>query len=621
MDASFSYESFREQWLISINNGDARKGGIESRFISKLALQWQDLSDPTEDVFFEDAGISSGVDLVFFEQSENDDSGDTLYLFQSQYRKKSQNPSDTILKNAQQTIIEVENVFKSGAIGPFSTKIKELLDVVNNKTNDRIVLVIATLDSLTDTEKTILDILRSIGRGRLGTKFDIQAISLETIYLNQINETDGQLPRLSIPITATLAKSGENLLVGSLLLPHLYEFMKEYRSKTGDLDRLYEKNVRRFLGVRGRINKQIKNTLETNPAHFGLFNNGITLVVKDFKPDKQDVYTLTDPYIVNGCQTSRTIWDVFSRRLDIDPIPDDNLAWQGEASSGIVVVKIVRVGSTGEELLQDITRFTNSQNAVSERDFITLDNEFQLLKQQMADKYDVFLEIQRGGWDSQQILQNMLPDTKKFSKYANAFDLLKVYGAGWLRKAGTAFRQNTSFSPGGKLYKEILQGKERPFNADDLYAAYLLEQATTHNEFGRGATKPSRRLTRYLFYLVTIDLLKDVLIRLNIPVTNARITDSIVKLHQSENKDAFNALIDESVEAIDEYLTQGEDDSVFGEPELIKRFNNNINGYLKWDDLGLSEASPVLTALIAIHKRTMGKGQNSPRSLIEFAIK
>jgi hypothetical protein len=68
-------------------------------------------------------------------------------------------------------------------------------------------------------------------------------------------------------------------------------------------------------------------------------------------------------------------------------------------------------------------------------------------------------------------------------------------------------------------------------------------------------------------------------------------------------------------------LTQGEDESVFQEPEFINRFNGNINAYLKWDELGVPESSPVLTTLLAIHKRTMGKGQNSPRSLIEHAIK
>lgn len=620
MKSSFSYDSFKEHWLSTITGSNDTNSPIEMRFIYRLATQWRDLNDPADDIFFEDTGIDSGIDLVYWEQSETEDTGDVLYLFQSQYRKKTQNPSEAILKVAQKTIVEIENTL-SGNLVAFSKKLGNLLNVTLKSQNNRIVLVVATLDSLTDTEKRILDDLRSIGRSRLGTRFDVQAISLETIYLNQIDETDEQFSRIIIPINATLAKSGDNLLVGSLMLPNLFNFMKEYRSKTGDLDRLYEKNVRRFLGLRGRINKQIRNTLENSPAHFGLYNNGITIVVKDFQPTAPDVFTLTDPYIVNGCQTSRTIWEVFSNRSDIDEGKDEYLGWHSEVSRGMVVVKIVRVGSTGEELLQDITKFTNSQNAVSEKDFITLDNEFQTLKQQMAEKYSVFLEIQRGGWDSQQVLQSTFPEGKQFSKYANAFDLLKVYGAGWLRKAGTAFRQNVSFAPGGTLYREILQGVDRPFNVDDLYAAYLLQDATTSYDFGRRAVKPSRRLTRFLFYLVVIDLLRDVLVRMNVSVTNGKITESLVRLGRSENKNALNALIEEAVDTIDEYLTQGEEDSVFNEPEFINRFNNNINGYLKWDELGNPEFSPVLATLLAIHKRTMGKGQNSPRALIEAAIK
>jgi len=48
----------------------------------------------------------------------------------------------------------------------------------------------------------------------------------------------------------------------------------------------------------------------------------------------------------------------------------------------------------------------------------------------MAERYEVYLEIQRGGWDSRRALQKQRPDIEQFIKAANAFDLLKVYGSG-----------------------------------------------------------------------------------------------------------------------------------------------------------------------------------------------
>lgn len=48
-------------------------------------------------------------------------------------------------------------------------------------------------------------------------------------------------------------------------------------------DMLYEKNVRKFLGNRRKVNKGIENTLLTKPERFGLYNNGITIVVEEFQ--------------------------------------------------------------------------------------------------------------------------------------------------------------------------------------------------------------------------------------------------------------------------------------------------------------------------------------------------
>ena len=49
-------------------------------------------------------------------------------------------------------------------------------------------------------------------------------------------------------------------------------------------------------------------------------------------------------------------------------------------------------------------------------------------------------------------------------------------------------------------------------------------------KFGRGAEKQQRGQTRHLFYLVTIELLKDCFIAAGITSTNRNITDALLKL-------------------------------------------------------------------------------------------
>ncbi|MGN6727620.1 MAG: hypothetical protein ACTHLZ_17005 [Tepidisphaeraceae bacterium] len=41
----------------------------------------------------------------------------------------------------------------------------------------------------------------------------------------------------------------------------------------------------------------------------------------------------------------------------------------------------------------------------------------------------MFLEPQRGGWESRRTLQKQRPDVKQFTDAANAFDLLMTFGA------------------------------------------------------------------------------------------------------------------------------------------------------------------------------------------------
>lgn len=484
-------------------------------------------------------------------------------------------------------------------------------------------LVLATVDPLPEQQKLALNEIRILGQSLFGSIFELETISVETIYLNTLEGLDAaEVARIRVPLQAKLTPSGQHLLIGAVSLMDLYEFLKRYRDQTEDLDQIYEKNIRRFLGGRRRVNRGMKETLLSEAERFGLYNNGITLVVKDFKGPEDGVYTLTDPYVVNGCQTTRTIWEVFQQKLSASgPRQAAELErWQRQVAEAVVITKIVRVGPDGEQMLQKITRYTNSQNAVSEKDFITLEDNFRRWSRELADKYNIFLEIQRGGWDSRLALQMQNPSVRQFSVWANAFDLIKTYGAGWLREPGTAFGRNAAFVPGGRLYREITESAEQPLDVDDLYAANLLNEAAILSGFGRGSRRKSRLQTRHLFFMIIIDLLRDILIRAGKPTSRKDLSRALIKLSMTQSGEVLKALIEAGVGVIDEYLTQGEEDSVFTEPALKQRFNTDLNAYLKWDRLGSPDASPRLADLMAIHKRTMGRGSPSPRELITVAL-
>lgn len=337
--------------------------------------------------------------------------------------------------------------------------------------------------------------------------------------------------------------------------------------------------------------------------------------------------TLSDPYIVNGCQTTKCIWEVAQRKLDAGGTGEDPelQRWRSKANDGVVVVKVARVGTGGETLSQTITRFTNSQNAVREKDFLALTGDFKNWQATLAERYNLYLEIQRGGWDSYKALQKQNPSVKRYDAVANAADLLKVYGAGWLSEAGMAFGKNPPFLPGGAVFRRIVEGSGLedgiPFGPSDLYAAHLLQSAAEKFDFGRGSKKIARRQTKFLFYMVAIELIKEVLIRSSRPITLTGISQALIKIFQAADLGPRDELLESAAEAIDTYLTRDSDHSMFSEPAFINVYNNDLNGFLKWEQFGKTEqATPMLRQLLSMQKMVMGKRMSGQESLRERAV-
>jgi hypothetical protein len=625
-----TFDAYHQEWLSDVKYGNPHTSELGHRFARKLITQWLDIDEAADDIVYCDGAGDGGIDIAYLHRADtvevpgdSPNEGDVWYLVQSKYGSAFQGVS-TLLEESQKVIQTLSG--QRANLSSLAEGLQQRLNIFQQQAGDldRLILTFATETPLTDIQKQALEDIRAMGRNRLGPIFDVETVSIATIYQRVLDEVNAEIPRIHVPLSADLVASGRDLLVGAISLLNLYGFLKDYRSKTGDIDQLYEKNVRRFLGSRGKVNKAMQNTLRQNPEQFGLYNNGITIVVEDFIHNDK-ILNLVEPYVVNGCQTTRTIWEVFHQRLEAGGTGSnlEQQNWRNKAQQGVVVVKIVKVGAAGDNLLEDITRYTNSQNAVREKDFLVLRSDFRLLARQMEDKYNVFLETQRGGWESRSAYQRQHPKEYQFTEHTNAFDLLKVYSAGWLGEAGTAYGRNAAFLPGGNIFGRIFNDpiNSNGLSADDLYAAYQVQKSADNYKFGRGADKPSRRQTRFLFYMVVLDMLKGVMNLNNLSTTPQDLTAALIKLYQPEHSTSIAALMDIAIEVIDEYMNSGSDDSVFREPAFQNTFNSDLNGYLKWEQLGKSDASsPNLRGLLAITKRTLGRGSPSPRDLILGAI-
>jgi hypothetical protein len=131
------------------------------------------------------------------------------------------------------------------------------------------------------------------------------------------------------------------------------EFLKILEKEDGALRRsLFNDNVRDYLGNKGVINSEIEKTIIENPEMFLLCNNGITIVCTDFEQVRDKLVKIENPQIVNGCQTSNSLFSL-------------------KNSSNINKVQLlVRLISTENlSISNKIVRGTNKQNQVLEEAF------------------------------------------------------------------------------------------------------------------------------------------------------------------------------------------------------------------------------------------------------------
>ena len=619
-----TFEQFCEEWLLEFTEADLPPFEKGQRFAFKLVTQWLNVTEDDEDLVLCDGTGDGGIDIAYlrradieeYGQDTESDEGDTWYLIQSKYGTAFQG-QETIIGEGRKVIATL-----AGENGHLSEATQQLVRRLNTfikqaSERDRLILVFATTQPMREEERRALNDIRNLGRHRFPGIFDVEDISLQTIW--EARPDPSLLPGISVRIQGDFVEPNSGLRVGTIQLTNLYQFLKDYRDKTGNLDQLYEKNVRQFLGGRRKINKGIAQTLNQEPEMFGLYNNGITIVVSDFSA-KNGSLVLYDPYVVNGCQTTRTIWDVLQQKLDSGGTGEStaNNQWRALADRGVVVAKIVK---SDNAQIGDITRYTNSQNAVREQDFIALRADFSTWAEQMASRHSIYLEIQRGGWESQKAYQKAHPSGRQFSEgsYANAFDLIKVYGAGWMREPGTAFGKNGPFLPGGRVFKEITIGDSQ-IGTEDLYVAFKLQKLANGYDFGRRAKQESRRLTRFFYYYVVLDLLRDSLIRGSLDSSPRTLTKSLQILLKEENQDALQALLDAAIDTVDDYLSQEQEESVFKEPD----FSGNLNAFLKGERFGRDlSLTPRLNSLLVLHKTAFGgsvRGQASRRATITQAI-
>jgi hypothetical protein len=147
--------------------------------------------------------------------------------------------------------------------------------------------------------------------------------------------------------------------------------------------RLFARNVRGFLGST-EINRGMEATLKKEPEYFWYYNNGITIVCDDAKLESsrgRQILRVTNPQVINGQQTTRTLARTSSKRRGAS-----------------VLVRVIRVprsphraGNGFEMLVSRIVAATNWQNAIRPSDLMSNDRRQIEIERQLRKLHYLYL--------------------------------------------------------------------------------------------------------------------------------------------------------------------------------------------------------------------------------------
>jgi len=123
---------------------------------------------------------------------------------------------------------------------------------------------------------------------------------------------------------------------------------------------LFFKNVRNPISD-SEINQQIEKTLLENPSYFWYYNNGITAITDDLSEiqARAKQFELLGFQIINGAQTVYAIHAAYKKATPR----------QQKKIDREVLITLRLLQSGGKDFDLQVTRYTNSQHPISERDF------------------------------------------------------------------------------------------------------------------------------------------------------------------------------------------------------------------------------------------------------------
>lgn len=349
-----------------------------------------------------DGGEDKSID-IFNIDAENDTVN--INIFQCKYKK--QNILETIGEN---DIIKFERKIEQVIINDDTEHVNPYLkhqlgiykDIIKDKSLSNINVNLYLVTNGADLNKNEKDSLSNF-------KERHSIINKIVIYNNYeffIDSKETEIEEMEIQISDDITKMN-NDISACIVNFKTYELANLYEKFQ---DRILEKNVRKLL--KSSINKNIADSLINDPKMFWYKNNGLSIVCRRWEQKKingNNVLILENPYIVNGGQTTKTIYNLYK---DCTSDEDRNCFYDS-----YIMARIYQ--TTDEDKIAAIVQGTNNQNKITLYDLKSSNINLKKIKEFFKEN-NISLLIKRD------------IEEEKLEKSINSDLLLQIYCASYM---------------------------------------------------------------------------------------------------------------------------------------------------------------------------------------------
>ena len=375
-------EPFVEEWL---DRAGPRFAAFRNWAVGQV-LWDENLSDEqVEEAVAVDGPGDMGIDAWYL---ANDEARRVLYLVQSKDTRATKGDLDKLAKGFLDLFHPTNSLNANTEVRTRAAELQPHLD------DD------FTIEFHLVTSKLVAKNLRTDGEPLSNEDISFLGRTFPTVsYVHDVESLAGNLRVIQEhPITAHF-QIGQGEYFG-------YQTNSNYRTvsaaiRADALARLFHQNrlnlfrlnPRYFLTTKSVVNREILETLSgEDPDNFYLYNNGVTATcsainVSDGGTDS--ILELHDFQIVNGCQTTATIYEKWRRA-----------GGTGNLDAVRVPIRIIET-QAAKQMAEQIARTTNRQNQMKQEDFRSGDK----LHEKLQAEFDMltprwFYEYKRGTWNT-----------------------------------------------------------------------------------------------------------------------------------------------------------------------------------------------------------------------------